>query len=368
VTRTRRTAAGAVVLVASAVLVAVVGWSRAHTVTSAATEPAPTTVEVELGTLATTVSLRGTLTRRARSDGSPYVAVNQARGTYTALPDRGTTIGCGGELYRVDDRPVLLLCGPIPAYRGLHLGDAGNDVRQLNANLHELGVDAAAGVDLDPGDDSFTDLTAKALEQLQRDRGADPTGELHLDGAIVLPEPVRVAAVTGKLGAPAQPGEPLLDATSDALEVQVALEGSQQRSVAVGDRVQITLPSNASVAGEVDRLGTIAPAPTGPDGGDGAGPATIPAFVRLDDPAATGGLDEAPVQVEITTEGVDDALSVPLTAIVGKAGGGYAVEVVRDDGRRQLAAVELGLVDASAGRVQVRGEVAEGDRVVVPSS
>ena len=63
------------------------------------------------------VSLNGTLTYRARSDGSPYSVINQARGTYTELPEVGDKVGCGDVLYRVDDSPVLLLCGTVPAYR-----------------------------------------------------------------------------------------------------------------------------------------------------------------------------------------------------------------------------------------------------------
>jgi hypothetical protein len=41
---------------------------------------------------------------------------------------------------------------------------------------------------------------------------------------------------------------------------------------------------------------------------------------------------------------------------------------VRGDGRRELVAVKLGLFDTASGRVQVEGDVREGDRVVVPSS
>ncbi len=66
--------------------------------------------------LAAMVSLHGTLTHRARPDGSPYLVINRARGTYTALPDDGDRVDCGDALYRVDDRPVLLLCGATPAY------------------------------------------------------------------------------------------------------------------------------------------------------------------------------------------------------------------------------------------------------------
>ena len=104
------------------------------------------------------VSLDGTLTYRARSDGSPYSAINQARGIYTKLPDEGDKVDCGDVLYRVDDDPVLLLCGTVPAYRDLDSGDRGKDVRQLNRNLRALGYDSI-----------------KALQQrqgLRRDRNA----------------------------------------------------------------------------------------------------------------------------------------------------------------------------------------------------
>ena len=73
------------------------------------------------------------------------------------------------------------------------------------------------------------------------------------------------------------------------------------------------------------------------------------------------------MQVDITTEGVERALSVPVTALVGRSGGGFAVEVVRDGGRRELVAVKLGLFDTGGGRVQVEGELRAGDSVAVPS-
>ena len=171
--------------------------------------------------------------------------------------------------------------------------------------------------------------------------------------------------MTGELGGSASPGAPVLYATSNTPEVQVALDPSYQGEVVAGDLAQVTLPGNASVTGKVDRLGRVAQAPAGQ--GNNAGPATIPAFISLDDPGKASGLDLAPVRVEITTGGVENALSVPVTAIVGKAGGGFAVEVVRAGGRRELVTVKLGLFDTAGGRVQVEGGLNEGDQVVVPS-
>jgi multidrug efflux pump subunit AcrA (membrane-fusion protein) len=355
--------AGAAVLVA--VIAAVVVASGGKGATWAAQEPPANTQAVEKGELSAMVSLDGTLTYRARSDGSPYSAINRARGTYTELPDEGDKVDCGDVFYRVDDDPVLLLCGTVPAYRDLTEGDRGTDVRQLNRNLHELRYDADAGVDIDPDRKEFTWETAEALEALQHATGFAETGELDIGDAVFLPDSVRIAKLTAELGGSASSGARVALATSDTLEVQVNLDASQQGAVKEGDRAQITLPGNKSVTGKVERLGTVARAPAGQD--DTVGAATIPAYISLDRPKQASGLDQAPVQVDITTKGVKDALSVPVTALVGKSGGGFAVEVVRDGGARELVAVELGLFDTADGRVQVDGDLAQGDQVVVPS-
>jgi len=311
------------------------------------------------------VSQYGTLTYRARSDGSPYAVINRARGTYTKLPEDGDKVNCGEVLYRVDDHPVLLLCGSTPAFRSLSEGDSGPDVAELNANLVDLRY--ASRAQLDPSSDYFGSETASALEKLQSKLGEDQTGSLDLGQAIFLPESVRIAEVTGELGGSARPGARVAQATSGALEVQVNLDPSQQGEVKTGDRAQITLPGNESVTGKVARLGRVAQVPAGQN--INAGDATIPAYISLDDPEKASGLDRAPVQVEITTKGVESALSVPVTAVVGKSGGGFAVEVVRAGGRRELVAVKLGLFDTAGGRVQVvQGDLRQGEQVVVPSS
>jgi peptidoglycan hydrolase-like protein with peptidoglycan-binding domain len=361
VRRKRWAAAAAAVLVAATC--GVVAMSDAEHPTAAARALAADTVKVEKGELSALVSGAGTLTYRARSDGSPYAVVNQAGGVYTQLPDAGDKVGCGGVLYRVDNRPVVLLCGTVPAYRALHAGVTGPDVRQLNRNLHQLGYDTDAHVRIDPADSAFTSKTEQALRVLQRKKGVGVTGKLATDDAVFLPEAVRIAKVTGQLGGSARPGAPVLSATSDKLHVRVNLDASQQGEVHKGDRVQITLPGNMPVTGRVAGFGRVAQA----EQGGQAATATIPTFINLDDPARAAGLDQAPVDVDITTKGVDNALSVPVTALVGKSGGGFAVEVVRAGGRRELVAVKLGLFDTGGGRVQVEGDLRAGDSVVVPS-
>ena len=133
--------AGAAVLVAVAVIGGAVVLSGADHTTGDAQAALANTAQVDQGKLSAVVSQKGTLTHRARPDGSPFSAINQARGTYTELPEVGDKVHCGGVLYRVDDKPVLLLCGTVPAYRALHEGDTGQDVRQLNRHL-QCGVPA----------------------------------------------------------------------------------------------------------------------------------------------------------------------------------------------------------------------------------
>jgi putative peptidoglycan binding protein len=355
----------AAVVLAAAATGGVVAMSGAEHATPAAQRPPASTATVERGKLSDMVSEYGILTYRARSDGSPYTVINRVRGTYTKLPSAGDKVDCGAVLYRVDDKPVLLLCGSTPAYRSLSKGDSGPDVAQFNANLVHLGY--ATRAQLDPSSHDFSSDTAAALEKLQSKLGLHQTGSLDLGEAVFLPESVRIADVTGELGGSARPGAHVVTATSDTPEVQVNLDPAQQGEVKKGDRAQIALPGNRSVMGRVDRLGRVAQVPAGQD--NNAGGATIPAYISLDDPAKGRGLDRAPVRVEITTKGVESALSVPVTAIVGRSGGGFAVEVVRADGRRELVVVKLGLFDTAGGRVQVvQGDLRQGEQVVVPSS
>src|SRR5205807_5679963 len=218
---TRRTwvAVGAVALVAAAAISALVATSGGGRAGTTAQESPVNTGTVERGSLSDAVSEYGTLTYRARSDGSPYTVFNEAHGTYTELPAAGVEVGCGEVLYRVDDKPVMLLCGSTPAYRSLSEGNEGLDVAELNANLVHLGY--ATRAQLDSSSRTFGPATASALEKLQSKLGEDRTGTLDLGRAVFLPGPVRIADVSGEVGGAAVRGTPVAHATSDVLEVQV---------------------------------------------------------------------------------------------------------------------------------------------------
>ncbi len=91
-------------------------------------------------------------------------------------------------------------------------------------------------------------------------------------------------------------------------------------------------------------------------------------LVSLSDPSAAGDLDQAPVEVSITTGTVNNAIVVPVDALLALSSGGYAVEVVGTDRVHHLVPVSTGLFDDADGLVQVTGSgLAAGQTVVVPA-
>jgi peptidoglycan hydrolase-like protein with peptidoglycan-binding domain len=382
VTQKRRVVAGAAlaatVLVALAIIVGASAGGSSHQVSG---DP-PATATVERGRLAIQVSAAGTLTYASQADGSTYSVVNQATGVVTGLPSVGDVIKCGQALYRVHGRPVALLCGSTPLYRRLSEGLKGWDVKELNRNLTELGyVDAS---EVDPSG-YFGSATRNALKGLKADLGLTPTGTLEPDQAVALPGPLRISSVSVPLGTAAQPGTTIAQATSTARRVEVDLEPSEAEGVKAGDQASITLPTNRTTPGVVDRVGTLvvddgsdsgsgsasgsgSGSSSGSSGGSGAATATVPVFIKLKQVREVRGIQEAPVQVSITTGRVANALSVPVTALLAQAGGDYAVEIVDAGGEGRLVAVHLGSFDQANGLVQVSGSgLSAGQRVVVPS-
>ena len=79
-------------------------------------------------------------------------------------------------------------------------------------------------------------------------------------------------------------------------------------------------------------------------------------------------LDQAPVNVNITSQQVDNVLAVPVTALLARSPGGYVVEVIGRGNTRRYVPVRVGIFDDNSGLVQVTGALAPGQRVVVAAS
>lgn len=280
---------------------------------------------------------------------------------YTSLPSTGEVISRNHTIYAIAGQPAILLYGSVVASRAFFAGmSPGPDVAELNANLEQLGYGSGLS-----GDD-FTAATGAAIRALQGAHGLAQTGELPLGSVVFESGPVRVTSVTPSVGMSVQPG-PAIAVSSVARQVTVKLDASQQADVKPGDRVVITLPDGQTTPGRVTYVASVAVVPAGQGGEEGT--PTIEVHIAPTEPQATGHLDQAPVTVSITTASVQEALVVPVTALLALSGGGYAVEEVQPDGVHRLIPVTLGLFDDEAGDVQIGGsELAVGQRVVVPST
>ncbi len=288
-----------------------------------------------------------------------YTVIGQVQGTVTALPAVGQVIPNGQRLYSVDGSPVVLLYGSTPAYRTLSSGTSGSDVQQLNSDLVSLGY--MTNSKLNPTSDEYDYWTTIGVEKIQAALGLNATGTLALGEAVFLPSALRVTTLSATLGGPVS--GPVLQGTSTTRQVTIALDASEQSEVKVGDRVTISLPDNQTTPGVVSSVGTVAV--TSPGGGS----PTVTVEVIPTDPTAAGVFDQEPVEVLITAATVNDALTVPIDALLTLATGGYAVEVVEASGVHTLVAVTTGLFDSADNLVQVTGSgLAAGQRVVVPNA
>ncbi|HEX2042678.1 MAG TPA: peptidoglycan-binding domain-containing protein [Acidimicrobiales bacterium] len=313
---------------------------------------------------ATAKITRTDLTSRTEVDGTlgydgRYDVGGQLHGTITALPAEGSVIERGQALYRVDNRPVSLLYGDVPAWRRLAQGTGdGPDVRQLEQNLVAMGFATEQELTVD---DRFTSATAAAVRRWQKALGVEQTGSVEQGEVVFLPGPVRVGELKAQKGAPAGQGV-VFTATSTSRVVSVDLDASKQSLAKVGDKVEVELPDGRTTTGTISSVG--AAARTKGEGQDAK--QVVSVTVTLDDPAATGSTDQAPVRVGLVSDSRRGVLAVPVNALLALAEGGYGVRVV-DAGGSRIVAVKTGLF--AKGLVEVEGEdLAEGMDVEVPAA
>jgi len=374
------------VVAIAAVAGAVVGGVVAGGVAAAASGSNDSTASSsgDSGQVATTAVVRTNLTSTVQVggsigyDGSYTVAALHGGGVYTWLPEPGAVIKQDQPLYSVGNVPVPLLYGSLPAYRQFDVGMSdGADVGQLTRDLIALGY----GAGLTP-DNHYSEATAAAVQRWQKAVGLQETGEIPLGEAVFEPGPIRVTSVTPAVGTPAGGGI-VLTATGTTPIVGVDLDVSEEYLVKPGDAVTVVLPDGTTtVGGHIETVGTVATCPGG--GGVGAGGAsgaagqspcssagsnsspTVTVTITLDSTPAGAAYDQAPVNVNITTQTVGHVLAVPVNALLALAGGGYGVDVVTGK-TSHLTGVTTGLYSDTL--VQVSGSgLTAGTQVEVPSS
>jgi membrane fusion protein, multidrug efflux system len=338
----RRVALGLVaVLVVGGGVVAAAGfdWGRAPAADGQSELPAATAT-VTRQTLVDRIVVNGEV-----SFGGGTTVRGTLAGTVTALPPVGSAVRRGEGIYRVDDLPVVLLYGELPAYRVLAVGVEGADVELFERNLAALGY---SGFTVD---EEYTAATAAAVVDWQEDRGLPETGKVEPGRVHYASGPVRVDTLIAAPGDPA--GGEVLTYTGSTRVVTVELDVAQQRLAVRGAAVTVTMPDGREVVGKVAAVSTVVT----PAQGEGeAATTTLEVTVAVADQKALGG--QAGVRVAFTADQRPEVLTVPVGALLALAEGGYGVEVVRGRSTR-IVPVETGLF--ADGRVEVSGSgLAEG--------
>jgi peptidoglycan hydrolase-like protein with peptidoglycan-binding domain len=371
----------AVVAVAAGAVAAVAaGGGRGGEASPPGGSGAAVTAPVVRTDLVSTVQVGGSI----GYDGSYAVAaLGGAGGVYTWLPEPGQVIRQDQPVYAVNDEAVPLLYGSIPAYRAFSVGMSGGaDVGKLTRDLIALGYGAGL-----TQSDYYSAATAAAVERWQTALGLPATGEIPLGGVVFEPGPIRVTSVTPSAGAPVAGGT-VLTATGTTPVVIVDLPVTQEYLVKPGDSVSVVMPDGTTtVGGQVATVGSVATCPGG--GGVGTGNAsagqspcssaagggsagsnaapTVTVTITLDGTQPGAALDQAPVNVNVTTQTADNVLAVPVNALLALAGGGFGVDVATPGGAVRLVGVTTGLYSDTL--VQVSGPgITAGLRVEVPSS
>jgi Putative peptidoglycan binding domain len=323
---------------------------------------------------------------------------------YTALPKVGEIIRQDHPVYSVSNEPVPLLYGSIAAYRAFYIGMSdGGDVGELTHDLIALGYGAGL-----TQSNYYSSATAAAVERWQRARGLPASGEILLGQVVFEPGPIRVTSVTPSVGTSVGGGGgagsssggggggggTVLTATSTTPIVTVALDVTQEYLVKPGDAVSIVLPDGTSaVGGRIETVGNVATCPSGGgigtgNGSGGGGSAdqapcssggsggsssgsgststpTVTVTITLDRTPPGARLDQAPVNVSVTTQRADHVLAVPVNALLALQGGGFGVDVVTGN-TSHLVGVSTGLYSNTL--VQVSGSgITAGTLVEVPS-
>ncbi|WP_098897107.1 peptidoglycan-binding protein [Streptomyces sp. st77] len=269
-------------------------------------------------------------------------------GTVTVAAAEGRTVRRGEALYELNDKPVTLLYGPVPAFREMKKGHRGSDVLQLERNLRDLGYGAGLYVDTEYAED-----TESAVKRWQKHLNRETTGRIGRGDVVFQPGEVKVVSADAALADQVGPDAPVLTIASTRPVVRAVLEQTDGALTARGTKVEVTLPSGKTVPGKV--AGTVRPeGEDGAEGGGGQEGITVEVVLDGGSRAASGEDAEAAASVTFVSEAREGVLAVPVEAVVALRGenGGYGLQVV-EGGTSEMIRVETGMT--ADGRIEVSG-------------
>lgn len=317
--------------------------------------PAVGTVTVAAGDLTLETTARGKL-----QFASQVEVVATTSGVLTEIPVTGTQLGAGSVVYRVDEKPVFMLSGAMPAWRDFTAGmEPGVDIEQLERNLQSFGY-----LSVEPSQE-FNWYTKWALHAWTDSVGLKPEQSLSKDQVLFSSQPLVVSKTEKQLGDRVAAGDTLFSATGSTKEVLALLGPAEAELSPVGTPVTIELPNGTSTTGKVTSVG--AAEETKSEDPNATSELLLPVRVSLDDQAAASSLSLVSVKLsfgKVLREGV---LTVPVDALVPVDQETFALELPRSSPKaeREFLPVEVGTF--ASGSVEVSGKgVREGLEVTVP--
>ena len=208
---------------------------------------------------------------------------------------------------------------------------------------------------------------AKAKEELDELKLSAKSETFSPTNAYASKTAIIVGSYISDVGSAVTLNSPLYNISSIGIEVVFQVDATDQETVSLGDSVEIELPTDERVPTIITFIDQVV---TQTQAGE-----FIEVTLEVLNPEEIEAYDQAPVKVFVTTEISENVLYVPVNALLALAEGGYALEIY--DGQldggtfegesgvdTSYVAVEIGVF--TDGFVEVKGNISEGQTVVVP--
>jgi len=235
------------------------------------------------------------------------------QGTVTWLAEEGATIAEGDVLMEINDEPVVVLYGDLPAYRMMRRTNEGNDIAQLQAALQALGYDPDGNMD----SGSFDWWMQQYVDDWQEDIGAPDDGRIDLGEVVFVTGPFTIDEWTVGVGSQVGGGP-----AADTYAVTEGTEGEDVLALeAALGRLGFDADGGLTVDGVFDEQTTAAvkawQASIGADDDGVVGPGEVvflPQSVRVSDRIAEPGTAVSPGTPVLATSSDESVVTVALPA------------------------------------------------------
>lgn len=286
----------------------------------------------------------------------------------------GSVMADGGLVGAVSGRPVIVISGPVPAYRTMAPGDTGVDVRELQEGLNAV-------VGLSTGNDPtgvYGPGTATAVARLYEHYGYAPITELtRLGGfgrttkprryatvpmgevAFVAHLPATVTSVSG-LGRELQSGKPFAQLSSGRLSLATQTDANTASLLRTG----LSGYATSDISGRSIRVRVTSVGSPQASLNSTSGPESKVVFAPVDS-ASAATLVGQNLAVHVQSGSSRREWVVPVSALVTSAAGRSSVTVVVN-GRQRALPVRAGAVVQGAQVIYpLSGELHANELVVI---